>query len=104
MGVGLIMWVLTYFTSFEMDKCVHLKFSGRKMPLPASPLIRVILGVLLIIGGILGFLPILGFWMIPLGVLVLSVDLHFVRRRRRQTEVKILRWWRARKAARRQKL
>ena len=33
------------------------------------------LGLLLIIGGILGFLPILGFWMIPLGVAVAMLDL-----------------------------
>jgi hypothetical protein len=29
-------------------------------------------GLLLIAGGVLGFLPILGFWMIPLGVLFLA--------------------------------
>jgi purine-cytosine permease-like protein len=47
------------------------------------------LGVLLVIGGVLGFLPILGFWMIPLGIVVLSVDLHFIRRWRRKLEI----WW-----------
>ena len=78
---------------------MQLKFSGRKIPLPGSPLIRVLLGILLVIGGILGFLPILGFWMIPLGIVVLSIDLHFVRRFRRQVEVRALRWWRARKAS-----
>jgi len=64
--------------------------------------IRVILGVLLVIGGILGFLPVLGFWMIPLGMVVLSVDLPSIRRLRRQIEVKMLRWWRSRKATRNQ--
>ncbi|MDF1686961.1 MAG: hypothetical protein P1U50_09210 [Parvibaculaceae bacterium] len=78
---------------------MHLKFSGRKIPLPGSPLIRVMLGILLVIGGILGFLPVLGFWMIPLGMLVLSIDLPFVRRMRRQLEVRVLRWWRARKTS-----
>jgi hypothetical protein len=29
-------------------------------------------GVLLIAGGVLGFLPVLGFWMIPLGVLFIA--------------------------------
>jgi hypothetical protein len=38
----------------------------------------------LIGGGVLGFLPILGFWMIPLGLLVLSFDLPQVRRWRRR--------------------
>jgi len=45
--------------------------------------------MLLVIGGILGFLPILGFWMIPLGLLVLSIDLPMVRRWRRNMTV----WW-----------
>jgi hypothetical protein len=35
---------------------------------------RRTVGATLIIGGVLGFLPILGFWMFPLGLLVLSDD------------------------------
>ena len=62
---------------------------GRTFNLPASRLARTILGVLLVIGGILGFLPILGFWMIPLGLLVLSVDFPAIRRLRRRLTV----WW-----------
>ena len=38
------------------------------------PGLRLALGILLIIGGIFGFLPILGFWMIPLGVAVAALD------------------------------
>ena len=38
------------------------------------PGVRLLLGLVLIIGGILGFLPILGFWMIPLGVAVAALD------------------------------
>ncbi len=41
---------------------------------------RWVLGVTLIIGGILGFLPVLGFWMIPLGLLVLAPDFRWARR------------------------
>ena len=41
------------------------------------------LGVILVIGGLLGFLPILGFWMLPLGLIVLSIDFALVRRWRR---------------------
>ncbi|MCG8490137.1 MAG: hypothetical protein MI743_00860 [Sneathiellales bacterium] len=44
-------------------------------------------------GGIFGFMPIAGFWMLPLGILVLSVDYPFARRLRRKTEV----WWGRRK-------
>lgn len=36
--------------------------------------LRTILGLLLIVGGIFGFLPIVGFWMIPLGIAVIGID------------------------------
>jgi hypothetical protein len=36
--------------------------------------LRPPLGVLLVLAGALGFLPVLGFWMIPLGLAVLAVD------------------------------
>ncbi|MGF1594076.1 MAG: hypothetical protein ACFCUW_12390 [Kiloniellaceae bacterium] len=38
----------------------------------APPPLRWTVGLLLIGGGCLGFLPVLGFWMIPLGVLFLA--------------------------------
>jgi purine-cytosine permease-like protein len=66
------------------------------MPLPASRAARIALGGALIVGGIAGFLPILGFWMLPLGLLVLSVDLAIVRRHRRRAAV----WWARRQQAR----
>ena len=71
-----------------------------KLQLPKSKPLRIGLGLVLVGGGLLGFLPVLGFWMIPLGLLVLSVDLPIVRRWRRQLTV----WWhdsKARRAARR---
>ncbi len=70
-----------------------LRFGDSQVPLPRSRIARIIIGVLLIIGGFLGFLPVLGFWMIPLGLLVLSVDLPVVRRWRRQLDV----WWERRR-------
>ena len=45
-------------------------------------------------GGLLGFLPVLGLWMVPLGLLVLSYDVPGVRRWRRRFEVWFFRWWR----------
>ena len=38
------------------------------------PGLRLVVGLLLILGGVLGFLPVLGFWMIPLGVGVAALD------------------------------
>ncbi|MDO1585077.1 hypothetical protein [Rhizobium oryzicola] len=65
------------------------------VPLPASRTGRIAVGGGLVVGGTLGFLPILGFWMLPLGLVVLSHDLPFVRRRRRRLAV----WWARRKVS-----
>ncbi|MFC5068064.1 hypothetical protein [Flaviflagellibacter deserti] len=70
----------------------HLKFGSRRFALPGSRLARIILGALLICGGILGFLPVLGFWMVPLGLIILSVDIPAVRRFRRRMEIRWGRW------------
>jgi len=48
----------------------------RKAPLA----VRVLVGTLLIVGGLFGFLPILGFWMIPLGLAVILSDVPAIRR------------------------
>lgn len=46
---------------------------------PGSRWVRLPLGVLLIIGGFFGFLPILGFEFIPLGLLLIAQDVPFLR-------------------------
>ena len=45
---------------------------------PSARLIRIPLGILLILGGIFSFLPVLGIWMLPLGLLLLALDLMFL--------------------------
>lgn len=42
---------------------------------------RSVLGILCIGGGIVGFLPMLGFWMIPLGLALIALDIAPLRRR-----------------------
>lgn len=42
--------------------------------------LRMPLGFALIASGFLGFLPVLGFWMLPLGVLLLAQDIPFLKR------------------------
>jgi hypothetical protein len=69
------------------EKPNQIRLGKYSLTLPGSKRSRIALGSALIAGGCLGFLPILGFWMIPLGVLVLSVDLHPVRRVRRRFDV-----------------
>jgi hypothetical protein len=70
-----------------------IRFANRHFHLPQSRPTRIGIGILLVAGGLVGFLPVLGFWMIPLGLLVLSVDLPIVRRWRRQLTV----WWHRKK-------
>jgi hypothetical protein len=80
----------------EPDFQRRISLFGRVVPLPQSRMLRISIGILLVIGGILGFLPILGFWMIPLGILVLSYEFAMVRRWRRRSAV----WWGSRKGRR----
>lgn len=45
---------------------------------PSSRLIRIPLGILLILGGIFSFLPVLGLWMLPLGLMLIAQDIPFL--------------------------
>jgi hypothetical protein len=47
--------------------------------------VRSVLGLLAMAGGVIGFLPVLGFWMFPLGVVLIALDIPPFRRR-------VLRW------------
>lgn len=67
----------------------RMKLGNWSMRLPKARWARIGMGVGLIFGGILGFLPVLGFWMVPVGVIVLSQDIPSVRRLRRRIEL----WW-----------
>lgn len=60
-------------------------------------LLRLPLAFLLLVGGLLGFLPFLGFWMIPLGLLVLAIDLPALRPAVTTTMVRVRRWWQTRR-------
>src|SRR4051812_35258324 len=77
----------------------HLARFGRVLPAWASRWVdwllrpqlrwvRIPLGVVLILGGLVGFLPILGFWMIPLGLIVMALDLPVMQ----PTVVRCLDW------------
>lgn len=72
----------------------HMRFGRYRIGLPASVLARRVLGVVFVTLGIFGFLPVLGFWMIPVGLVILSIDSHAVRRWRRNMEVALIRRWR----------
>ncbi len=42
--------------------------------------VRLVIGALLILGGLFGFLPVLGFWMVPLGLFIMFFHVSWVRR------------------------
>ena len=42
--------------------------------------VRIIVGVLFVLLGLVGFLPILGFWMVPLGLAILAIDIPIVKK------------------------
>ena len=47
---------------------------------PSSRLVRFPLAFLLVVGGIFSFLPVLGLWMLPLGLLLFAQDLPFLQK------------------------
>ncbi len=49
--------------------------------LHVPPGLRLLLGIVIMIGGVFGFLPVLGFWMIPLGMAIAALDLRPLWRR-----------------------
>jgi hypothetical protein len=42
---------------------------------PPWRLVRIPAGTALILGGLVGFLPMVGFWMFPLGLAILAIDI-----------------------------
>jgi hypothetical protein len=60
---------------------------------PSSRLVRIPLAILLIVGGIFSFLPVLGLWMLPLGLLLFAQDLPFLQKPTARTLGWIERKW-----------
>ncbi len=52
----------------------------RNLRHPNARWIRIPLGLLLILGGVFSILPLLGIWMLPLGLLLIAYDVPFLRR------------------------
>ena len=88
----------------------HLpEFAGRKivwLRRPSSRWVRAPLGILLIIASLFSFLPVLGMWMLPLGLMLLAIDVPFLKRptgralvRLQQQWVRASKWYRGKQAA-----
>lgn len=75
--------------------------SVRWLRAPRARWVRIPVGLLLVLGGIFSFLPLLGVWMLPLGLLLLAQDVPFLRRPTRRgllwMERRWLRWKRNRR-------
>ena len=57
-----------------------LQATTRWLRRPSSRWARIPAGLLLIGGGVLGILPLLGFWMLPIGMVLLADDIPPLRR------------------------
>jgi len=74
-----------------------IRLLGREFAMPRSRSSRIAIGCVLVVLGCFGFLPVLGFWMIPLGFLILSYEFAYIRRKRRELAL----WWAGRRRRRR---
>jgi len=63
-----------HFAWFEAKLSPRPASFVRWLRRPSSRLVRIPLALLLILGGIFSFLPILGLWMLPLGLLLFAQD------------------------------
>jgi hypothetical protein len=69
-----------YFAMIDRRVPVKVARSIRWLRKPSSFGIRWVVAILLIIGGVFSFLPVLGLWMLPLGLLFISQDLPFIQK------------------------
>ncbi|WP_445599736.1 hypothetical protein [Azospirillum sp. A39] len=71
---------------------------------PSASWIRIPVGVLMMVGGLFSFLPVLGLWMLPLGLLLLALDVALLKRPAAVMVVvgerrwrRLASWWRQRR-------
>ena len=81
------------------------------MRTPRARIVRLPLGILCIIGSFLWFLPVLGLWFLPLGLLLIAQDLPFLRQPVGRMTLYLLdrwrhlrQWWARKKEARAKRL
>ncbi len=76
------------FERFEPHLPKRMAAFVRWVRRPASRWVRLPVALMLVAGGLVGFLPVLGFWMIPLGLLLVAQDVPFLR----PPLARLLRW------------
>ena len=68
------------FRRLEQEVPERLAGIIRNLRHPDARWVRIPVGLLCIIGGVFSFLPLLGLWMLPLGLLLMAYDLPFLRK------------------------
>ena len=77
----------------------RIRFGKYSFNLPANRLVRIGLGAaLVILGAFFGFLPVLGYWMVPVGFLILATDVPPIRRFNRRVTIAVVGWWNSRRS------
>jgi hypothetical protein len=60
---------------------------------PGARWVRIPVALLFMLGGLLWFLPVVGFYMLPIGLLLLAQDVPFLRRPVGQATIWLVRKW-----------
>jgi hypothetical protein len=67
------------FRSLEREVPGKVAWTIRNLRHPHAHWMRIPAGALLVLGGVFSFLPFLGIWMLPLGLLLIAYDVPFLR-------------------------
>jgi hypothetical protein len=99
------------FDAIERAAPHSLARTLRWMRRPQARVVRLPLGLLCIVGSFFWFLPVLGLWFLPLGLLLIAQDVPFLRRPVGRMTLYLLdrwkhlrTWWARRKEARAKRL
>lgn len=68
------------FQSLERELPERAAQAVRSLRHPDARWVRIPIGILSVIGGIFSFLPVLGIWMLPLGLLLIAYDVPVLRK------------------------
>ena len=69
-----------YFQMIDRRVPISVSQFIRWLRMPSSFAVRVVIAILLILGGIFSFLPVLGIWMLPLGLLLIAQDIPLLQK------------------------
>jgi hypothetical protein len=69
-----------YFQMIDRRVPISISQSIRWLRMPSSFAVRLVIAILLILGGIFSFLPVLGLWMLPLGLLLIAQDVPLLQK------------------------